>query len=66
VLDGAKRQVEETFHASGKNVSLIGWSLGGVYAREIAKLMPDMVRGVITLGTPFAGPPKSTNAWRIY
>ena len=66
VLDGAKRQVEETCHATGKKVSLIGWSLGGVYAREIAKLMPDMVRGVITLGTPFAGPPKSTNAWRIY
>jgi pimeloyl-ACP methyl ester carboxylesterase len=47
-------------------VTLIGWSLGGVYARELAKEMPDKVRGVITLGSPFAGPPKSTNAWRIY
>jgi len=37
-----------------RKVSLIGWSLGGVYAREIAKRCPDAVRQVITLGTPFA------------
>ncbi|AEG93790.1 esterase/lipase family protein [Ramlibacter tataouinensis] len=39
---------------SGRAVSLVGWSLGGVYAREIAKLAPRAVRQVITLGTPFA------------
>jgi len=50
----------------GRPVSLIGWSLGGVYAREIAKLAPDDVRCVITLGTPFTGHPKATNAWRVY
>ena len=66
VLKGAKRQLHETYAAHGKKVSLIGWSLGGVYARELAKQMPDQVRGVITLGTPFAGSHKSTNAWRIY
>ncbi len=66
VLDAALRQVKETFAATGQKVSLIGWSLGGVYAREIAKLLPDRVRSVITLGTPFAGSPKSTNVWRIY
>ena len=66
VLDTVSRQVKEAFDAAGKPVSLIGWSLGGVYAREIAKLMPQMVRSVITLGTPFSGSPKSTNAWRIY
>jgi triacylglycerol esterase/lipase EstA (alpha/beta hydrolase family) len=37
-----------------RKVSLLGWSLGGVYAREIAKRCPDSVRQVITLGTPFA------------
>jgi pimeloyl-ACP methyl ester carboxylesterase len=47
-------------------VSLVGWSLGGVYAREIAKLHPNDVRCVITLGTPFTGHPKATNAWRVY
>ena len=66
VLESARAQLVTTFKASGKKVSLIGWSLGGVYARELAKELPDLVRGVITLGTPFAGPPKSTNAWRIY
>ncbi len=66
VLDAAKRQVQEACDNSGRKVSLLGWSLGGVYARELAKEMPDSVRSVITLGTPFAGPPRSTNAWRIY
>jgi len=66
VMETAKRDLVQAFETSGRKVSLIGWSLGGVYARELAKALPDLVRGVITLGTPFAGPPKSTNAWRIY
>jgi pimeloyl-ACP methyl ester carboxylesterase len=47
-------------------VSLIGWSLGGIYARELAKMHPAESRCVVTLGTPFTGHPKATNAWRIY
>jgi pimeloyl-ACP methyl ester carboxylesterase len=66
VLETARRDLERACDASGRKVTLIGWSLGGVYARELAKAMPANVRGVITLGSPFAGPPKSTNAWRIY
>ena len=66
VIDEAKSNLERTFKSTGRKVSLIGWSLGGVYARELAKEMPHMVRSVITLGTPFAGSPKSTNAWRVY
>lgn len=66
VLEAAKRQIRESCEVTGGKVSLLGWSLGGVYARELAKEMPEFVRCVITLGTPFAGPPKSTNAWRIY
>lgn len=50
----------------GAKVSLIGWSLGGVYVREIAKAEPDLVRQVITLGTPFKGDPKATNATMLY
>jgi pimeloyl-ACP methyl ester carboxylesterase len=50
----------------GRKVSLVGWSLGGLYARQLAKMMPDRVRAVITLGSPFAGHPKATNAWRVY
>jgi pimeloyl-ACP methyl ester carboxylesterase len=37
-------------------VSLVGWSLGGILAREIARLVPECVRQVITLGSPFNGP----------
>ena len=66
VLEEAKINLERTFANTDQKVSLIGWSLGGVYARELAKEMPHMVRSVITLGTPFAGSHKSTNAWRVY
>ena len=47
-------------------VSLIGWSLGGVFAREMARRAPAQVRSVITLGSPFAGAPKASNAWKLY
>ncbi len=52
--------------SSGRKVSLIGWSLGGIYARQLAKMMPHRVRSVITLGSPFAASARSTNAWRLY
>src|SRR3954468_12181585 len=45
------KRVHET---SGRKVSIVGWSLGGVYARDLALQLPDMVRQVITLGSPFA------------
>ena len=45
--------IRELRQRSGRKVSLIGWSLGGVYARQLAKLVPDDVRQVITLGSPF-------------
>ena len=51
---------------TGRKVSLIGWSLGGVYARDLALQMPDMVRAVITLGSPFANDIRATNATRLY
>lgn len=50
----------------GRKVSLVGWSMGGLFARELAKLAPDDVRQVITLGSPFAGPPDASNAQRLY
>ena len=66
VLERAKDILVKSVQASGQKASLIGWSLGGVYARELAKEMPELVRGVITLGSPFAGHHRSTHAWRIY
>lgn len=50
----------------GEKAALIGWSLGGIYARELAKQRPDAVERVITLGTPFSGDPRANRAWRTY
>jgi pimeloyl-ACP methyl ester carboxylesterase len=58
--------VHELNDMHGRKVSLVGWSLGGLYARQLAKMMPERVRSVITLGSPFAAGPKATNAWRVY
>ena len=66
VLAGCRERIEEIYTEHGRKVSLIGWSLGGLYAREMAKLMPAMVRQVVTLGSPFAGNPQATHAWRIF
>ena len=66
VLERAKEHIVRACDDTGQKVSLVGWSLGGVDARELAKELPDAVRCVITLGTPFAAGPKSTNAWRIF
>jgi hypothetical protein len=66
VLEASLRRVHELSDRSGRTISLIGWSLGGVYARELAKLAPGRVRCVISLGSPFAGSPKASNAWRLY
>ena len=51
---------------SGQKVSVVGWSLGGVYARMLAAEHTDEVRDVITLGSPFVGSGHATNAWKIY
>jgi alpha/beta hydrolase fold len=58
--------VREFSDLHGQKISIVGWSLGGIYARELAKMLPDRVRSVISLGSPFGGNPKSTNAWRVY
>jgi len=50
----------------GEKVILVGWSLGGVFARELAKVRPDLVEKVITLGSPFSGDPRGNNVWRLY
>jgi pimeloyl-ACP methyl ester carboxylesterase len=47
-------------------VSLVGWSLGGLYARELAKLRPDAVDRVVTLGSPFSGDLHANRAWKLY
>jgi pimeloyl-ACP methyl ester carboxylesterase len=59
------RQRLEAF-SNGDPVLLVGWSLGGVFARELAREVPDRVIGVVTLGSPFSGDPHWNNVWRLY
>jgi len=66
VLDRCLGLIRKLRRETRRKVSLVGWSLGGVYARELAKLVPEDVRSVVTLGSPFTGHPKANNAWRIY
>lgn len=66
IEDAMFERLDVLYTRYGRKVSLVGWSLGGLYARVLAKHRPAMVRSVVTLGSPFAGHPRSTNAWRIY
>ncbi len=50
----------------GEKVILVGWSLGGVFGRELAKLRPDLVDKVVTMGSPFSGNMRANNVWRLY
>lgn len=49
-----------------RKISIVGWSLGGVFARELAKMQPDKVRSVISLGSPITDDRKHTNAARLF
>jgi dienelactone hydrolase len=59
-------RLAEIHSSSGRKVSIVGWSLGGVYARDLALQAPEMVRYVVTLGSPFANDVRATNATRLY
>lgn len=51
---GMRARLDEVHEKVGRRVSLVGWSLGGIYARELARREPRKVRQVITLASPFA------------
>jgi pimeloyl-ACP methyl ester carboxylesterase len=61
-----KKLLAEIHDATGRKVSVVGWSLGGIYARDLALQVPHMIRSVITLGTPFANDVRATNATALY
>src|SRR3954463_14007417 len=63
---GLRDLVGRIHETTGRKVSIVGWSLGGVYARDLALQSPEMVRSVITLGSPFANDIRATNATRLY
>jgi len=61
-----RERLAEIHAATNRKVSIVGWSLGGVYARDLALHAPEMVRYVVTLGSPFANDVRATNATRLY
>jgi len=65
-IDDLAAHVRELTSAHRRRVSLIGWSLGGIYAREVAKKLQGRVRQVITLGTPFGGTAERNDLAWIY
>jgi hypothetical protein len=65
-LGPLEQRVRELHRQHARKVSLVGWSLGGVYAREIAKRCPECVRQVITLGTPFAALAQGNHAGTVF
>jgi pimeloyl-ACP methyl ester carboxylesterase len=67
VLDGLPRALADLAERAGGPVSVVGWSLGGVYARELGRQDPDHVRQVITLGSPLARTdPRQSHADGVY
>jgi len=59
-------RLDQVHADSGEPVALVGWSLGGLFARELAKERADAVTRVVTMGSPFSGDPRANRVWRLY
>ena len=66
LINKLEKQLTRVHRTSGRKVSLVGWSLGGVLSRELAKLHPDKVRLVMSLGSPISDDRNHTNAARLF
>ncbi len=66
ILDLIDRRMDAIEAEAKGAVTIIGWSLGGLIAREYAKAAPERVAAVITMGSPFSGNPRFNNAWKLY
>lgn len=66
LVERLEARVEALSRRNATPITLVGWSLGGLYAREVAKRMPDAVKRVVTLGSPFSGDIRDTRIWRMY
>jgi pimeloyl-ACP methyl ester carboxylesterase len=66
VLAALRARIGALHAEHGRKVSLVGWSLGGTFARELAKLEAEHVRTAISLGSGFRGNLRATNARALY
>jgi pimeloyl-ACP methyl ester carboxylesterase len=64
IIDRLSKRLEDLW--DGRKILVLGWSLGGVFARELARRIPDKVLAVVTLGSPFSGDAHWNNVWRLY
>ncbi|MGH8456723.1 MAG: esterase/lipase family protein [Stenotrophobium sp.] len=64
--DALATRLRELHERHGGKVSLIGWSLGGVFVREMARAQPELVRRVFTLGSPINGHPDANNMTPLF
>lgn len=66
-LEAVAARIDSLLARTGaERVHLVGWSLGGLFAREFAKHHPQRIASVISLGSPFSGSLKANHAWRLY
>ena len=63
---GMLARIDAVSAQSGEKLAMVGWSLGGLYARELAKRRPEAIDLVVTLGTPFSHGLRRNNAWKLY
>lgn len=66
ILDRIGARLDDIARRTAEPVALVGWSLGGLVAREYAKQAPHRVSRVVTLGSPFSGDIRANNVWRLY
>jgi pimeloyl-ACP methyl ester carboxylesterase len=64
--DKLREKVAALRRDSGRKISVVGWSLGGIYARDLALAVPELIRGIVSLGSPFAGDLRANNVGRLY
>ena len=65
-MDVLLKSIDDIYAKHNQKVSLIGWSLGGLFARELAKARPHLIRQVITMGSPFRDITQPNNVSWIY
>ena len=66
IKDALSQMTVDLAERHDAKITLIGWSLGGVYVREIARHRPDLVRSVITMGSPINGRPDANNVAQMF
>jgi pimeloyl-ACP methyl ester carboxylesterase len=63
-VERLKQRIDEI--SPDQSLLVVGWSLGGLFARELARAAPERVCAVVTLGSPFSGNPRQNHVWRVY